>query len=285
METFDGNREDSEPIVKANQRLANGFASIENFTYPGQIFGESGLESLDTFTERIKGKYIAEKILVENPRAKIAVYGDSFAAVGENSQSNRIPDHESKTWIYFLANILEVECHSYAISCSGEGDISHYVHNTLDRDNYDYVIIFHTDPTRPSRYCDDHHSFKNCKRMVNDLKDYNVLHIYWDEYHQVFDYSDDKGKETFISNYHLTNPNDPPDFQHTHWVYDSEDPVKVVSTALNPGAQAKTSIAVEPTRNPLDNQYNIRPCGINHMSERGNLRFAVEISKIIDKYL
>tara|TARA_R100000030_G_scaffold39534_1_gene29586 strand:+ start:235 stop:1092 length:858 start_codon:yes stop_codon:yes gene_type:complete len=285
MEMFDGNGEASGPIVEANQRMANGFASIENFTYPGQIFEESGLESLYNFTERIKGKYIAEKILVENPRAKIAIYGDSFAAVGENSQSNRIPDHESKTWIYFLANILEVECHSYGVSCSGEGDISHYVHKTLDRDDYDYVIIFHTDPTRPSRYCPDEHSFKNCKRMLGDLKNYNALHVYWDEYHQVFNYSDDEGKETFVSNYHLTNPNNPPDFVHEHWVKDTEDSNKVVSTALNPEIQAKTCIVVEPSQNPLDNQYGIRPCGINHMSERGNLRFAVEISKIIDKYL
>ena len=273
MEMFDGNGETSEPIVEANQKMANGFAAIENFAYPGQTFEESGLESNNTFIKRIKGKYIAEKVLVENPRAKIAVYGDSFAAVGENSQSNRIPDNEGKTWIYFLANILEVECHSYAVSCSGEGDISHYVHKTLDRDNYDYIIIFHTDPTRPSRYCDDPHSFKNCKRMMNDLKDYNVLHIYWDEYHQVFNYSDDEGKETFISNYHLTNPNNPPDFQHTQGL------VQITQT------RAETPIVVEPTLNPLDNQYGIRPGGINHMSERGNLRLAVEISKIIDKYL
>lgn len=265
---FDSNRETSETI------MSNGFAAIENFAYPGQIFDESGLESLHNFTKRIKGKYIAEKILVENPRAKIAVYGDSFAAVGENNQSNRIPDNESKTWIYFLANILEVECHSYAISCSGEGDISHYVHNTLDRDDYDYVIIFHTDPTRPSQYCDDEHSFKNCKRMMDDLKNYNALHVYWDEYHQVFNYSDDKGKETFISNYHLTNPNNPPDMVHI------QSSVHITQTKT-----PETPIVFEPSPNPLDNQYGIRPCGINHLSERGNLRFAVEISKIIDKYL
>ena len=105
-----------------------------------------------------------------------------------------------------FTNILDVECHSYGVSASGEGDISHYVHETLDRDEYGYVIIFHTDPTRPSRYCEEDHSFKNCKRLMNDLKDYNVLHMYWDEQHRFFDYSDDNGKEIFISNYHVTNP-------------------------------------------------------------------------------
>ena len=236
-------------------------SSMSDFTYPGQWVDEAGRENFESFTGRIKGKYIAEKVLVEKPKTKIAIYGDSFAAIGENSQSNRMPDCEGGSWIYFLANILEVECHSYAVSCSGEGDISHYVHNTLDRDEYGYVIIFHTDPTRPSRYCEDDHSFKNCKRMMDDLKDYNVLHMYWDEYHQFFNYSDGKGKETFISTYHLTNPNNPPDF------VSPSDPY------------------AEYPANPLDNRYGVRCNGFSHMSERGNLRLALEISKIIDKYL
>lgn len=238
-----------------------GWKEYANFTYPGQIIDETNTESNSTFIKRIKGKYIAEKILVEKPRTKIAIYGDSFAAIGENSQSNRIIDCEGGTWIYFLANILDVECHSYGVSASGEGDISHYVHETLDRDEYGYVIIFHTDPTRPSRYCEEDHSFKNCKRLMNDLKDYNVLHMYWDEQHRFFDYSDDNGKEIFISNYHVTNPNNPPDFCHP----------------TNP------NIPFIP--NPFDNRYGQRNAGSGHTSERGNLRLAVEISKIIDKYL
>lgn len=236
-------------------------SSMSDFMYPRQVIDETGCETIETFTDRIKGRYIAEKVLVEKPRTKIAIYGDSFAALGENSQSNRHPDCVGGSWIYFLANILEVECHSYAISCSGEGDISHYVHNTLDKDEYGYVIIFHTDPTRPSRYCDDEHCFRYSKRMLKDLKDYNVLHIYWHEQHQFFNYSDGDNNETFISTYHLTNPNDPPDFV---------DPLD--------------QYAKYPA-NPLDNPYGFRCNGFNHMSERGNLRLAVEISKIIDKYL
>lgn len=235
--------------------------TMPGFMYPGQSIDETGCETLEAFTDRIKNKYIAEKVLVEKPRTKIAIYGDSFAALGENAQSNRHPDCVGGSWIYFLANILEVECHSYAVSCSGEGDISHYVHNTLDRDDYDYVIIFHTDPTRPSQYCDEEHSNKNCKRMINDLKDHNVLHMYWDEHHQFFDYSDGDNNETFVSTYHLTNPNDPPDF-------------------VNP-----LDRYAEYPANPLDNPYGFRCSGFNHMSERGNLRLAIEISKIIDKYL
>jgi hypothetical protein len=236
-------------------------AAMSDFTYPGQVTDETGRETLEAFIDRIKGKYIAEKVLVEKPRTKIAIYGDSFAAIGENSQSNRMPDCEGGSWIYFLANILDVECHSYGVSCSGEGDISHYVHNTLDRDEYGYVIVFHTDPTRPTRYCEEDHSFKNCKRMMDDLKDYNVLHIYWDEHHQFFNYSDGDSKETFISTYHITNPNNPPDLVNPSDPYAEYPP------------------------NPLDNRYGLRCGGFSHMSERGNLRFAVEISKIIDKYL
>ena len=117
-------------------------SSKADFIYPGQVIDETGCEIFESFKDRIKGKYIAEKVLVENPRTKIAIYGDSFAALGENSQSNRMQDCVGGSWIYFLSNILDVECHSYAVSCSGEGDISHYVHNTLDRDEYGYVIIF-----------------------------------------------------------------------------------------------------------------------------------------------
>ena len=233
---------------------------LEDFTYPGQILDETGCETLDDFRVRIRGKYKAEKVLVEKPRAKIAIYGDSFAAIGENTLSNRMPCIVGGSWIYFLANILDVECHSYAISCSGEGDISHYVHSTLPGSTYDYVIIFHTDPTRPASHSDDEHTFNHCQRMKDDLENYNTLHMYWDERHQFFNYSGD-GKEIFISNYHKTNPNDPPDFVNPKDPYADTKP------------------------NPLDNPYKFRCNGFNHLSERGNLRLAVEISKIIDKYL
>ena len=53
--------------------------TMSDFTYPGQVTDETGRETLEAFIDRIKGKYIAEKVLVEKPRTKIAIYGDSFA--------------------------------------------------------------------------------------------------------------------------------------------------------------------------------------------------------------
>ena len=55
-----------------------GWKEYANFTYPGQIIDETNTESNETFIKRISHKYIAEKILVEKPRTKIAIYGDSF---------------------------------------------------------------------------------------------------------------------------------------------------------------------------------------------------------------
>ena len=38
---------------------------MADFMYPGQVIDETGREVFESFTDRIKGKYIAEKVLVE----------------------------------------------------------------------------------------------------------------------------------------------------------------------------------------------------------------------------
>ena len=67
----------------------------------------------------IKLPYI---IKVENPQAKIGVFGDSYAALSEFTINNFHFSHEY-SWVFYLANILNMECHTYGVGGASMGDI------------------------------------------------------------------------------------------------------------------------------------------------------------------
>ena len=64
-----------------------------------------------------KGVKLPYAINVDNPEATIGVFGDSFAQLSEfeNHPNVKNFDHES-SWIYFLSNILNMNCETFGIS-------------------------------------------------------------------------------------------------------------------------------------------------------------------------
>lgn len=178
-------------------------------------------------------------VKVDNPKARVGVFGDSFSQLAEFSQTSKNFTHES-SWIYFLANIVEMECHTYGISRAGMGDIL-YTINECDIE-YDYYIIFHTSPLRGNIFSDIKFTASNSKIIKEKLKDKNVISIYWDKSHNIFDFE----KPVMYCKYHLTNKNIPEENEFM--------------TPIN----------------KLDQQG-----GHHHMSSRGNLLFAVELSKLV----
>lgn len=178
-------------------------------------------------------------IQVENPKAKIGVFGDSFAQLAEFNNNSDDFNHES-SWIYFLANILSMECHTYGISRAGMGDIFQTILQC--KIEYDYNIIFHTIPTRRNVFSNIKFSAASSKVIKNKIKDKKTLVIYWDESHNIFDF----GKPVFYCKHHLTNKNIPDENEF-------DTPI-----------------------NPLDKNG-----GPHHMSCRGNLLFAIELSKLM----
>jgi hypothetical protein len=186
-----------------------------------------------------KGVNLPYVVQVEYPKAKIGIFGDSFAQLAEFNNNSDAFTHES-SWIYFLANILSMECHTYGISGAGMGDIFHTI---LECDiEYDYYIIFHTIPKRRNIFSNIKFSAKNSKTIKNKFNDRKALVAYWDESHNIFDF----GKPILYCKHHLTNKNIPEENEF-------DTPI-----------------------NPLDQNG-----GHHHMSSRGNLLFAIELSKLM----
>ena len=178
-------------------------------------------------------------IQVENPKAKIGIFGDSFAQLAEFKKLDKIFTHES-SWIYYLANILNMECHTYGISRASMGDI---FKTLLECETtYDYYIIFHTNPNRRSIFSDIEFNTKNCNKVKSFIDKKNVLSIYWNKSHHIFNFN----KPYTYCNFHLSNKNIPDE-----------------GVFLN-------------DINPLDQNG-----GHHHMSNRGNLLLAIELSKLM----
>ena len=192
-----------------------------------------------------KGINLPYVIEVENPKAKIGIFGDSFAALSEFTIHDSVNFRHESSWVFYLANILNMECHSYGVCMANMSDIFY----TLEKceTTYDYHIVFHTYPLRKELFSNIKYNLSTCKIMKKFLSDKKVLSIYWDARHKIYDFE----KPYLICNYHQTNPNIPKE----------------------KGFNAP--------QNSLD-----KLGGLHHMSNRGNLLFAIDISKLfIANYL
>ncbi len=195
-----------------------------------------------------KGVELPYIIEVDNPKGKIGIFGDSFAQLAEffNHPHTENWDHEN-SWIYFLANILNMNCETYGVSQCSMGDIFHTLFNCK---NYDYYIIFCTLPHRKNIFSKILYNIKSCREVKDYIKNKKVLFVYWDERHNLFNFE----KPYMITDFHKTNANN----------YE----VDVMNLE-----NAKC--------NTLD-----QLSGPHHMSARGNLLFALKLSKLfIANYL
>ena len=77
-------------------------------------------------------------------------------------------DHES-SWIYFLANILNMECHTYGVGGASMGDIFYTLKKC--KTSYDYYIIFHTDPLRKGIFSNLKFELSTCKSTKKFIAD------------------------------------------------------------------------------------------------------------------
>ena len=91
-----------------------------------------------------KGVKLPYLIKVDSPKGTIGVFGDSFAQLAEfcNHPTTKNWNHET-SWIYFLANILNMDCETFGVSQCSMGDI---FHTLLNAKIYDYYIIICTFP-------------------------------------------------------------------------------------------------------------------------------------------
>lgn len=188
-----------------------------------------------------KGINLPYVIEVENSKAKVGIFGDSFAALSEFTIHDPTDFCHETSWMFYLANILNMECHTYGVCMASMGDIFYTLQNC--ETVYDYYIIFHTYPLREELFSNIKYNLSTCKIIKKILKDKKVLSIYWDVRHKIFDFE----KPYLICNHHLTNTNIPKEYN--------------------------SSFNVQ--QNKLDKQG-----GFHHMSNRGNLLFALDVSKL-----
>ena len=195
--------------------------------------------------EGVELPYIIE---VDNPKGNIGIFGDSFAQLAEFFSHPHTENWNHETsWIYFLANILNMNCETYGVSQCSMGDI---FHTLLNSKNYDYYIIFCTLPHRKNIFSKILYNIKSCRKIKEFVKNKKVLFVYWDEQHRLFNFE----KPYMITTFHKTNANS----------YEIE--------AMN---------LENAKHNTLD-----QLAGPHHMSARGNLLFALKLSKLfIANYL
>ena len=186
-----------------------------------------------------KGVDLPYRITVDNPLGSIGVFGDSFAQLAEFRQIHNYFDHES-SWIYFLANILNMEAHTYGVSKASVGDIFYTLQNC--RIDYDVYILFLTHPQRENTFSKLKFNTKNSIKIKNFLKNKKSLVIYWDKKHRIFDFN----TLEYISKFHLTNKNIPDE--------------KIFKGKINCHDMVGSH---------------------HHMSARGNLLLALELSKLL----
>jgi len=149
-------------------------------------------------------------IKVDNPKLKIGIFGDSFAALAEEAkrnkmlyeQNNKKRFNQEGTWPYFIANMLKGETHVYGTLAASMVDIANTILN-LNTD-FDMYFIFHTAPLRTSLFTNEKYSRKYLYKVLESLKNKKVIDLYWDINHKIQNFGNYK---EFICNYHITHPN------------------------------------------------------------------------------
>ena len=149
-----------------------------------------------------KGKEVElpYKIVTENPKLTIGIFGDSFAQLAEHALDNNFI-HEI-SWIYYLSNLVNANCDAWGVSDISVGDII-YLYNNRDIE-YDLYIFFNTNPLRPNIISNNKLTKKLCEDFNKDISNKKSLMIYWHKLHYIFDF---KTTKIMYSNFHKTNVN------------------------------------------------------------------------------
>ena len=149
-------------------------------------------------------------IHIDDPKFKIGIFGDSFAALAEEANRNKILyeqndnkrfNHEG-TWPYFIANMLKAETHVYGILAASMVDVCNTIINL--KTDFDIYFIFHTSPLRVSLFTGEKYSSMYQNRVKKILKNKQVIDLYWDKKHKIQNFGNYK---EFVCKYHLTHPN------------------------------------------------------------------------------
>jgi len=202
------------------------------------------------------GVELPYKITTEKPRYSIGIFGDSFAQLAEHADhsgskldKNKAVKQENSffthefSYIYYLSKLLNVECHAWGLSGVSIADSIDVLLNSPIE--YDYYIVWGTAPSRENIFSNLKISNSLYLKLIKKLENKNTLLIYP---YEKWEFYKNLPFEKYYSNYHITNINQ------------TESEHRQISA------------------NPLDQLGSY-----HHMSNRGNLLLAIELSKIIDK--
>ena len=177
----------------------------------------------------------------------IGIFGDSFAALARDAKYNKRFSHE-RSWPYYLGVLSNSSVDAWGVTGGNESDLAFILQK--NKLNYDYTILVHTNPTRSSSEIKENKNNLSLYKALATIEGLtrnkkNVLHIFWNEEHEIYKFSHKKYFMDFILKY------------HPH---------------LTEGGSS--------TSNSIVNK-NDQLGGNCHLSNRGNLLLAIEINKYL----
>tara|TARA_Y100000034_G_C6848283_1_gene384511 strand:- start:429 stop:1067 length:639 start_codon:yes stop_codon:yes gene_type:complete len=178
----------------------------------------------------------------------IGVFGDSFADLASSSNHtekhlNQEFSHES-SWLFYLGMLSNSEVQTWGVVGGSEFDILQTLIN--NKTQYDYYIIFHTQPMRKNRTTDKATNLYKTFAAIESItrKEKNVLHLFWNKNHEIYTFSKSK--------YYIDN-----------------------ILKRHPNQSEKKYFKKEKTNE------NDQLAGTCHLSNRGNLLLAIKLNKIL----
>ena len=177
----------------------------------------------------------------------IGVFGDSFCALADIKNYNIVHMNEKfsheLSWLFFLGILSRSEIYSWGISGGSEYDILRTL--LSNKTKYDSYIIFHTHPDRPNVTTNKTINIYKTLAAIETItkKEKNILHIFWNKKHEVYNFS----KDTYCMEHILKK----------HPALDDKS--------------KSTKVGIPNKNDQLD--------GHCHLSNRGNLLLAIEINK------
>ena len=182
----------------------------------------------------------------EYGKKTIGVFGDSFAGLAKDAKYLYDTFTHESSWIYYLGVLSNSSIDAWGVTGGSEQDLA----LTLQKSglNYDDIVLVHTHPLRDNRIAknniiDLYNALAVIEVLTKNKK--NILHIFWDEEHEIYKFSN---KKYFMDSILKNHPN----------------PVEVGVNIT--------------TRNSTVNK-NDQLGGSCHLSNRGNLLLAIEINK------
>jgi hypothetical protein len=134
----------------------------------------------------------------------IGIFGDSFAALAKDAKYNKEFSHEL-TWPYYLGVLSNSSVDAWGVNGGSELDLAFVLQK--NKVNYDYTILVHTSPTRLHAQIKENKNNLNLYKalatiegLTRDKK--NVLHMFWNEEHEIYKFSHKKYFMRPILKYH-----------------------------------------------------------------------------------